>query len=44
MDDYQKVWSWYGALAVALDFSYDEVLGAYVKKNEENYERQREGY
>ena len=44
MGDYQKVWSWYGALAVALDFSYDEVLGAYVKKNEENYERQREGY
>ncbi|RNF40877.1 dUTP diphosphatase [Planococcus salinus] len=44
MSDYQAVWSWYGAIAAQLDFSYDDVLDAYLEKNQKNYDRQREGY
>ena len=41
---YQDVWSWYGAIATSLGFTHEEVLHAYIDKNEKNYERQRTGY
>jgi len=41
---YADVWSWYGAIATNLGFTHEEVLRAYVEKNEKNYERQRTGY
>lgn len=44
MSSYQEIWSWYGALALALDFEYEEVLEAYIQKNQKNYERQNNGY
>lgn len=44
MSAYQEVWSWYGGIAGALNFSYDEVLEAYIAKNKTNYKRQKEGY
>ena len=44
MSSYQEVWSWYGAIAMALDFEYEEVLEAYILKNQKNYERQNNGY
>lgn len=44
MSAYQEVWSWYGGIASALGFSYEDVLEAYFAKNETNYRRQREGY
>lgn len=44
MSDYQEIWSCYGALALALDFSYEDVLEAYVQKNKKNYDRQKDGY
>lgn len=44
MSTYQKVWSCYGAIADILGFSYEEVLEAYVAKNQKNYDRQKEGY
>lgn len=42
--NYRNVWSWYGAIAIAMEFSYEEVLEAYVQKNQTNYERQNNGY
>lgn len=42
--NYAKVWSWYGAIAVAMDFNYKDVLEAYIQKNQTNYERQNKGY
>lgn len=44
MSDYQAIWSWYGAIALQLEFSYEDVLKAYIEKNEENYNRQKAGY
>lgn len=44
MPNYERVWSWYGALALALEFDYDEVLEAYIAKNQTNYDRQKQGY
>lgn len=44
MSNYMEIWSCYGGIAVALEFSYDEVLDAYMKKNKTNYDRQNEGY
>ena len=41
---YTEVWMKYGKLAYNLDFTVDDILGAYVAKNEKNYERQRTGY
>jgi len=43
-DNYVDVWSWYGAIATNLGFTHEEVMRAYVEKNEKNYERQRNGY
>lgn len=44
MSDYQSIWSWYGAIALHLEFSYEDVLEAYMAKNQKNYDRQKEGY
>ncbi|MCP2035140.1 dimeric dUTPase (all-alpha-NTP-PPase superfamily) [Planomicrobium sp. HSC-17F08] len=44
MGNYQDIWSWYGAIATSLGFTYDEVLEAYIAKNQKNYDRQNEGY
>jgi len=43
-ESYEDVWSWYGAIANNLGFTHEEVLCAYLEKNEKNYERQRTGY
>jgi len=43
-ESYEDVWSWYGSIATNLGFTHEEVLSAYVEKNEKNYERQRTGY
>ena len=44
MDNYKDIWSWYGSIAATLGFTYEEVVQAYIEKNEKNYERQRTGY
>ncbi len=41
---YLHLWQTFGALAQSLGFSYEEVLGAYLDKNETNYKRQQQGY
>lgn len=41
---YEKLWIMYGAIAEKLGFSSEEVLNAYISKNETNYERQKNGY
>lgn len=43
-EDYSNLWRTFGALAKALGFSYEEVLAAYIDKNETNYKRQQQGY
>ncbi|PYF08996.1 dUTP diphosphatase [Ureibacillus chungkukjangi] len=43
-DSYQDVWQYYGVLAFNLDFSLEDIIQAYLAKNEKNYERQRNGY
>ncbi len=43
-DHYVAVWKEYGAIAYHLGFSLDDITGAYILKNEKNYERQRNGY
>lgn len=42
--NYEKIWILYGAIAEKLGFSNEEVLQAYISKNETNYERQKSGY
>lgn len=44
MSNFQDVWSWYGDIAHALGFTYEEILDAYTAKNQTNYDRQNEGY
>lgn len=44
MSSYQTVWSCYGTIAEVLDFTYDDVMEAYLAKNQKNYDRQKEGY
>ncbi|WP_313891616.1 dUTP diphosphatase [Psychrobacillus sp.] len=44
MELYKEVWIQYGAIAKLLGFSNEEVINAYISKNEKNYERQRTGY
>ena len=44
MSTYQRVCSCYGNIADILGFSYEEVLDAYVAKNQKNYDRQKDGY
>ena len=43
-DGYLAIWQCYGVIAYNLGFSFDDVVRAYVEKNEENYKRQRTGY
>lgn len=44
MDIYEDVWAWYGSIASNLGFTHEEIVQAYLEKNEKNYERQRSGY
>ncbi|ALS79046.1 MULTISPECIES: dUTP diphosphatase [Planococcus] len=44
MSNFMEIWSCYGGIAVALEFSYEEVLEAYIQKNQTNYDRQNNGY
>ena len=44
MSTYQTVWSCYGRIADILGFSYEDVMEAYVAKNQKNYDRQKNGY
>ncbi|WP_422122990.1 dUTP diphosphatase [Planococcus sp. X10-3] len=44
MSTYQTVWSCYGAIAEILGFTYDDVMDAYLAKNQKNYDRQKDGY
>ncbi|MBB5148268.1 MULTISPECIES: dUTP diphosphatase [Ureibacillus] len=43
-DNYLQVWKYYGVLAYNLGFTLDDIIQAYIAKNEKNYERQRNGY
>ncbi len=44
VDKYGTVWQNYSVLAYNLGFSLEDILDAYIAKNEKNYERQRTGY
>ena len=41
---YEEVWKWYGAIGTSLGFTHQQIVQAYINKNEKNYERQRSGY
>ncbi|MFJ5791576.1 dUTP diphosphatase [Lysinibacillus sp. NPDC097162] len=43
-DRYLAIWQCYGLLAYNLGFTFEDVVSAYIEKNEENYNRQRSGY
>ena len=43
-DGYRAIWQCYGVIAYNLGFSFNDVVHAYIEKNEENYKRQRTGY
>ena len=43
-ENYEDIWSWYGAVASNLGFTHEQIIKAYLDKNEKNYERQRSGY
>ena len=42
--NFEDIWSWYGAVASNLGFTHEQIINAYLDKNEKNYERQRSGY
>lgn len=44
LQSYENVWIHYGAIAKQLGFTNDDIIHAYISKNEENYERQKTGY
>ena len=44
MNAYEKVWIHYGAIARKLGFTNEDIISAYLAKNEENYNRQKTGY
>jgi dimeric dUTPase (all-alpha-NTP-PPase superfamily) len=44
MANYEEVWRSYGAVASNLGFTHEQIIKAYLDKNEKNYERQRSGY
>ncbi|MHA6260633.1 dUTP diphosphatase [Sporosarcina sp. CAU 1771] len=44
VDSYENVWIHYGAIAKNLGFTYENIIDAYILKNEENYIRQKTGY
>lgn len=41
---YLAIWQYYGLLAYNLGFTFEDVVHAYIEKNQENYNRQRTGY
>lgn len=41
---YKAVWEGYGSIAYKLQFTLDDIIDAYISKNEKNYERQKTGY
>ena len=41
---YEQIWIHYGAIAKKLGFTNEEIIEAYIAKNEENYTRQKTGY
>lgn len=43
-EGYLAIWQYYGVIAYNLGFSFNDVVHAYIEKNEENYKRQRSGY
>lgn len=43
-ENYARAWVLYGAIAKSLGFENEEVVEAYISKNEMNYERQKNGY
>ncbi|WP_301110195.1 dUTP diphosphatase [Sporosarcina sp.] len=43
-ENYQAIWVMYGLLAKQLGFTEEQIIQAYIDKNEENYARQRSGY
>ncbi|MDV6378089.1 dUTP diphosphatase [Sporosarcina sp. GW1-11] len=43
-ESYTNIWMHYGALAKILGFTEEQIIQAYIDKNEENYARQRSGY
>ncbi|MEK5232829.1 dUTP diphosphatase [Lysinibacillus sp. FSL K6-0232] len=43
-NQYTTIWQYYGLLAYNLDFTFDDVVSAYLEKNKENYKRQQSGY
>lgn len=43
-EGYLAIGQCYGAIAYNLGFSFDDLVHAYLEKNEENYKRQRTGY
>lgn len=43
-DRYLAIWQCYGLLAYNLGFTFEDVVHAYIEKNQENYNRQRTGY
>jgi dimeric dUTPase (all-alpha-NTP-PPase superfamily) len=44
MNTYKQVWIHYGAIAKKLGFTNEDIIIAYLAKNEENYNRQKTGY
>ncbi len=44
MEAYREIWIHYGAIAEKLGFTNEDIIKAYIAKNEENYERQKRGY
>lgn len=44
LESYENVWIHYGAIANKLGFTHTNIIDAYIAKNEENYERQKNGY
>ncbi|WP_286924587.1 MULTISPECIES: dUTP diphosphatase [Lysinibacillus] len=43
-DRYLRIWQCYSLLAYNLGLTFEDVVAAYIEKNEENYNRQRSGY
>lgn len=44
MESYENMWIHYGAIAKRLGFTYENIIDAYILKNDENYKRQKTGY
>ncbi|CAM3156686.1 dUTP diphosphatase [Filibacter tadaridae] len=44
MEAYKEIWIHYGAIASQLGFTNEDIITAYLSKNEENYNRQETGY